>query len=124
MSKCVYNVVFCTKYCRKLFDTEETRSLVKDIIKDLCENTLGCNLLNINVLDSAVELDLIVEPTRGIYKIIRGIKRGSHRTLIDKIPGINTRVPTIWTRKELVRTKDGDISYADVLNFIEKQRKG
>jgi len=123
VSNCIYNVVFCTKYCRKLFDTDEAKAEVEDAIRNHCRDN-GMFLLDISVMDNVVELNIKVDPTTGIYKAIRGIKRETHKVLIHKIPNVGTRVPTIWTRKELVRTKEGSISNTEVLSFIEKQRKG
>lgn len=117
---CIYKVVFCTKYGRKLFNTEDMKAEVREVLSE-CLKKAGDELRFMRVDDNVVIMELKVHPERGIYKALRQLKRESYPILKKRFPELGTRVPTVWTRQELIFTRDSEISAEDIINFINRE---
>ena len=115
---CLYKVVFCPKYKRKILVNGIGKRL-EELIRNTCRE-LEVEILNLKILPNLVELLLQTTPRRSIHTVVKAIKRESYRALSQEFDEINTRLPTLWTNAYFVSTVGTPLAEG-IRSFIEKQ---
>ena len=117
--RCHYHVVWCTKYRRKLLDSDISARLRQ--IAFQVAGDLGFGIDEMEIMDDHVHLLLDVPPKIGIAKAVRMLKGRSSRILREEFPSLRSRVPTLWTRSYFCTTVGG-APLAVVKRYIENQK--
>ena len=92
---CVYHVVFCPKYRRKVLVNGVDKRL-KAII-DQVATELGCEIPELEVMPDHVHILCEVDPQFGVHKFVKRVKGLSSRLLRQEFPHLKSRLPTLWT---------------------------
>lgn len=116
---CKYHVVWCTKYRRKVLDSEiETR--LKEILAQVCVDC-GAELLEVETMPDHVHLLVSCDPTFGIKRLVGVMKGRSSRFLRQEFPVLKSRLPTLWTHSCFIATVGG-APLAIIKAYIESQK--
>lgn len=117
---CVYHVVFCPKYRRKvLVDSVDAR--LQAIVHAIARDT-DSDVLKLEVLPDHVHLLLGVDPQFGIHRLVKLIKGRSSRLLRQEFPWLRRRLPTLWTNSYFVSTAGG-APLSKITQYIESQKR-
>jgi putative transposase len=116
---CIYHVVFCPKYRRKvLVDGVDIR--LKEIVYQVATE-LSCEVMEIEVMPDHVHILCEVDPQFGVHKFVRRVKGRSSRLLRQEFPQLKSKLPTLWTNSYFVSTVGG-APIAIVKQYIEAQK--
>lgn len=118
ISKCIYHVVFCTKFRRKVLD-DEIQDLIKNIIKEKQKEWLY-KVHSLEVCEDHVHILLQVDPELGINNIVAKIKGLTSGIIRKNYPRVKSRIPTLWTRGRFIASV-GSVSKETVKKYIEDQ---
>lgn len=117
---CIYHVIWCPKYRRKVL-VDEVDARLRELIPTICVE-LGVDLIEMNIMPDHVHLFIEVDPQLGIHKAIKQIKGRSSHILRNEIPWLRSRLPTLWTNSYFVSTV-GQLSMERVMQYIEEQKQ-
>ena len=117
---CKYQVVWCTKYRRKVLSSE-IQARLKSIILEISEE-LECEVIELEIMVDHVQLLCEVDPQFGIHRYTKRIKGTSSRLLRQEFKTLRTRLPTLWTNSYLVATVGG-APLSVIKSYIENQKK-
>lgn len=121
---CVYNVsyqiIWCTKYRRKLLLGEVEERLRSLLIEKATAN--GWDIPELEIMPDHVHLFVKATPSDSIAHITSQLKGYTSFSLRNEFPHLKQRVPTLWTRSYYVETI-GHISEKTILKYIEDQKK-
>lgn len=116
---CRYNVVWCSKYCRKVL-TDGAEARLEEVIRDTCIE-IDAEIIEMEIAPNYVRLLVSVDPHLGIHRAVKQLKRKSSRILREEFPWTKSRLPTLWTNSYFVSTF-GDDSSKEISEFIEHQK--
>ena len=115
---CIYHVVFCPKYRRKvLVDGVDVR--LKEIVAGLAEE-LRFEVTQ-EVMPDHAHLLIDCDPQFGIHKIVKRVKGRSSKLLRDEFPWLRSRIPTLWTNSYFVATVGG-APLSKIKEYVENQK--
>lgn len=118
VSKCIYHIVWCTKFRRKVLDNE-IQDLIKSLIKEKQEEW-KYKVHSIEVCEDHVHLLLQIDPELGVNKVVAKIKGYTSGIIRKTYPKVRSRIPTLWTRGRFIASV-GSVSLDIVKKYIEKQ---
>jgi putative transposase len=117
--RCMYHVIFCPKYRRKVL-SPQIQERLKEIVSMVAEEN-NSFVQQIEVMEDHVHILLDVDPTVGIDIIVSRIKGRSANILRKEFPELKKRLPTLWTRSKFISTV-GAVSLEIVKRYIEDQK--
>ena len=131
---CVYHVVWCPKYRRRVLTSDDTRldnppidgdpgaidARLIEIIREVCDENYA-EVVEVEVMPDHVHLVVRVDPQFGIARIIRLVKGRTSRVLREEFPSLRRRLPTLWTNSYFVATTGGAPLEA-IKKYVENQR--
>ena len=103
--RCIYHVVWCTKYRRDVI-TDDVSARLREIAQAICDER-GAELVEFETMPDHAHLVLGVDPQYGIHRLVKGIKGRSSRLLRQEFSPLRTRIPTLWTNSYFVATTGG-----------------
>ena len=115
---CQYHVIWCTKYRRKVLDTQ-IQGRLKQLIREK-QNEYRYHIREVETQSEHVHLLIEIPPTDAIDKIIGKIKNYTSKVLREEYPSLKSRLPSLWTRSKFV-SSCGDVSLQVVKDYIESQ---
>lgn len=117
--RCTFDVVWCSKYRRKVIDGDiDTR--LKRIIEEVCAER-DAPIVKLETMPDHVRLLVTCDPQYGIHRLVKQIKGRSSRNLRQEFPTLRSRMPTLWTNSYFVATVGG--ATLDVVKqYVENQR--
>ena len=118
---CKYIISFCTKYKRKILDTNDIQSYLKEIFNNISKE-FNFEISNLKILENQVIMEIYCNPTFGINTVITKLKDISATKLKEKFPSLTKRVPCIWTRDSFIKTI-GKFEEDDISEFLSLQKK-
>lgn len=119
ISKCMYHVVFCTKYRRKVLDTKiqkKFKALVKAKQKEW-----NFQIIEQEVQEDHVHLLIQCDPEIGVNNLIAKIKGFTAHELRRIFPQLTTKLPCLWTRSRFISSV-GSVQLDIVKKYIEEQK--
>lgn len=117
--QCVYHVVWCPKYRRKVIGGRmEVR--LKEIIAEVVEEKRAW-LIEMETMPDHVHLLVEVDPQFGVHRLVKAIKGRSSRVLREEFPWLKSRLPSLWTNSYFVATV-GDAPLSVIKRYVETQR--
>jgi putative transposase len=118
--RCVYRVVWCTKFSRPLLEglEEELRALLV-----AAAGSVDAAIEEGDITSSRVSILVRVDPTIGPHRTVRHMKGRSSAALRSKYPALRSRVPTLWNSRYFVASvgKEPHASELDV--FVSHQAR-
>ena len=115
---CQYHVIWCTKYRRKVLDTQ-IQGRLKQLIREK-QNEYRYHIREVETQSEHVHLLIEIPPTDSVDKIIGKIKAYTSKVLRDEYPSLKSRLPSLWTRSKFV-SSCGGVSLQVVKDYIESQ---
>lgn len=116
---CLYHVIFCPKYRRKIL-TPPYDAALKEIFMDVAREYRFL-ILDMEVMPDHVHMILDCNPRFGVMDCIRRLKGTSSRQMREQFPELKKRLPTLWTRSSFISSV-GSVSLAVVQQYIENQK--
>ena len=115
---CQYHVIWCTKYRRKVLDTQ-IQGRLKQLIREK-ETEYGYEIREVETQQEHVHLLIEIPPTDSIDKIVGKIKSYTSKVLREEYPSLKSRLPSLWTRSKFV-SSCGSVTLQVIKNYIEGQ---
>ena len=115
---CQYHVIWCTKYRRKVLDTQ-IQGRLKQLIREK-ETEYGYEIREVETQQEHVHLFIEIPPTDSIDKIVGKIKSYTSKVLREEYPSLKSRLPSLWTRSKFV-SSCGSVTLQVIKDYIEGQ---
>ena len=115
---CIYHVVWCPKYRRKVL-VGEIAIRLEELIKERCK-AISVEIIEMEIMPDHVHLLVEVDPQFGINQAVRSIKGYSSHALRVEYPSLKSRLPTLWTNSYFVSTVGG-APLEVIKQYIENQ---
>lgn len=116
---CRFQVVWCTKYRRKIL-VDNIVYRLKELLQEIC-NKLSADLISVDIMPDHVVLLLEVAPQFGIHRTVKCLKGQTSRILRSEFKILTTRVPTLWTNYYSVSTI-GKPTAIDIEDYLNTQK--
>ena len=115
---CQYHVIWCTKYRRKVLDTQIQERL-KQLIYDQ-QDEYEYNIREMETQSEHIHLLIEIPPAHSVDKIIGKIKGYTAKVLREEYPSLKSRLPSLWTRSKFV-SSCGSVRLQVIKDYIEGQ---
>jgi putative transposase len=116
---CIYHVIWCPKYRRRVL-VDKVDQRLREIISSVAVKC-HCELQGIEVMPDHVHLVVEVDPQYGIHRLVRQMKGVSSHLLREEFPQLRSRLPTLWTNSYFVATVGG-APLAILKQYVENQK--
>jgi putative transposase len=117
--RCIYHVIFCPKYRRKLL-VGEVEQRLKEIIKEV-EANHPFTIIEMEVMPDHVHLLIDVDPDFGVKSAVARLKGTTSNILRKEFKHLRSKLPTLWTRSKFIASV-GSVSLEVVKKYIEEQK--
>ena len=114
-----YNLVWCSKYRRKVLT-----GLIASKLKKLLfvkAGQIGVTIETLEVMEDHVHLFIKTDPANGPHYVVQQFKGYTSRLLRQEFESLRSRLPTLWTRSYFCESV-GCISEETVKRYIENQK--
>ena len=115
---CQYQVIWCTKYRRKVLDTQ-IQGRLKQLINEK-QDEYGYQIREVETQPEHVHLLIEIPPTNSVDKIVGKIKGYTSKVLREEYPSLKSRLPSLWTRSKFV-SSCGGVTLQVIKDYIESQ---
>ena len=115
---CQYHVIWCTKYRRKVLDTQ-IQGRLKQLIREK-QNEYDYQIREVETQPEYVHLLIEIPPTHSVDKIVGKIKGYTSKVLREEYPSLKSRLPSLWTRSKFV-SSCGGVTLEIIKDYIEGQ---
>ena len=115
---CQYHVIWCTKYRRKVLDTQ-IQGRLKQLICEK-ETEYSYEIREVETQQEHVHLLIEIPPTNSVDKIVGKIKGYTSKVLREEYPSLKSRLPSLWTRSKFV-SSCGGVTLKVIKDYIEGQ---
>ena len=115
---CQYHVIWCTKYRRKVLDTQ-IQGRLKQLIREK-QDPYEYQIREVETQPEHVHLLIEIPPMHSIDKIVGKIKAHTAKVLREEYPGLKSRLPSLWTRSKFV-SSCGVVTLQVIKDYIEGQ---
>lgn len=116
---CIYHVVWCPKYRRKVL-VGQVEIRLKQIIEEVAQK-YQCEIQEMEVMPDHVHLVVGVDPQYGIHRLVRQMKGKTSHALRREFQSLRSRLPTLWTNSYFVATVGG-APLAVLKQYVENQK--
>ena len=115
---CQYHVIWCTKYRRKVLDTQ-IQGRLKQLIREK-QDAYEYQICEVETQPEHVHLLIEIPPTHSVDKIVGKIKGYTSKVLREEYPSLKSRLPSLWTRSKFV-SSCGGVTLEIIKDYIEGQ---
>ena len=115
---CQYHVIWCTKYRRKVLDTQ-IQGHLKQLIREK-QDAYEYQICEVETQPEHVHLLIEIPPTHSVDKIVGKIKAYTAKVLREEYPSLKSRLPSLWTRSKFV-SSCGGVTLEIIKDYIEGQ---
>ena len=115
---CQYHIIWCTKYRRKVLDTQ-IQGRLKQLIREK-QDEYGYHIRETETQPDHVHLLIEVPTMYSIDKIVGKIKGYTAKVLRAEYPSLKSRLPSLWTRSKFV-SSCGGVTLRVIKDYIESQ---
>ena len=115
---CQYHVIWCTKYRRKVLDTQIQGRLKRLILEK--QDEYCYQIREVETQPEHVHLLIEIPPTHSVDKIVGKIKGYTSKVLREEYPTLKSRLPSLWTRSKFV-SSCGGVTLQVIKDYIESQ---
>jgi len=118
--KCIYHVIWCTKYRRGVLN-EAMQSFLKELLFKYSDESKNFSVLELEVMSDHVHCLIQIDPDYPIPSVLNILKGKSSTEMKNRFPELRKRLPTLWTRAKFIATV-GSVSLETVKRYIENQK--
>ncbi|AYF76410.1 IS200/IS605 family transposase [Nocardia yunnanensis] len=118
--RCVFDVVWCTKYRRPVIDASISERLAQ-IVHNVCVER-HAQVAQLETYPDHVRLAVSCDPQLGIHRLVKQIKSRTSQELRTEFSSLCSRLPTLWTNSYFVATVGGATTEA-VKHYVAQQPK-
>ena len=115
---CQYHVIWCTKYRRKVLETQ-IQGRLKQLIEEK-QDEYEYQIREVETQPHHVHLLIEIPPMHSIDKIVGKIKGYTAKVLREEYPSLKSRLPSLWTRSKFV-SSCGGVTLQVIKDYIEGQ---
>ena len=115
---CQYHIIWCTKYRRKVLDTQ-IQGRLKQLIREK-QDEYEYQIREVETQVEHVHLLIEIPPKHSIDKIVGKIKGYTSKVLREEYPSLKSRLPSLWTRSKFV-SSCGVVTLQVIKDYIEGQ---
>ncbi len=115
---CQYHVIWCTKYRRKVLDTQ-IQGRLQQLIREK-QDAYAYEIREVETQPEHVHLLIEIPPLHSVDKIIGKIKGYTAKVLREEYPSLKSRLPSLWTRSKFV-SSCGCVTLQVIKDYIEGQ---
>ena len=115
---CQYHIIWCTKYRRKVLDTQ-IQGRLKQLIREK-QDEYGYHIREVETQRDHVHLLIEVPTMYSIDKIVGKIKGYTAKVLRAEYPSLKSRLPSLWTRSKFV-SSCGSVTLEVIKDYVEVQ---
>jgi putative transposase len=115
---CQYHIIWCTKYRRKVLDTQ-IQGRLKQLIREKQDES-GYHIREVETQRDHVHLLIEVPTMYSIDKIVGKIKGYTAKVLRAEYPSLKSRLPSLWTRSKFV-SSCGSVTLQVIKDYVEVQ---
>lgn len=116
---CKNNVVWCSKYRRKVL-TDDVAKRLEELIREVCLEK-EVEILEMEVMPEHVHLLLDVDPQYGIHRAVKTMKSKSSRDRRREFSQLRTKLPTLWSNSYFVSTTGG-APLEQIKTYLQNQK--
>ena len=114
-----YQLVWCTKYRRKVLTTT-IQVRLKQLIEEKAQE-MKCEIKTIEVMDDHVRVFVNATPIHSPHQLAGQFKGVTSRILRKEFDELKRKLPTLWTRSYFAESV-GHISAETIERYIEDQK--
>ena len=115
---CQYHVIWCTKYRRKVLDTQ-IQVRLKQLIREK-QDEYEYQIREVETQPEHVHLLIEIPPEHSVDKIVGKIKGYTSKVLRQEYQSLKSRLPSLWTRSKFV-SSCGGVTLDVIKTYIEGQ---
>ena len=114
-----YRIVFVTKYRKKIFDNDERKQELKDILTKLSQGN-NSEIIEMEIIDDYVHMVISIPPKIAVSDVVKSFKGTSAREWFKLYPEDKLKLYKghLWSPSFFVRTV-GSVSKDIVLNYVK-----
>lgn len=118
-----YHLVWCPKYRKKIFETDEVRVRAEQLIREICEE-YGIEIEEMEIAKDHIHLLVSFPPKRSISEVVRIIKSISARELFREFPRLKKRLwaGELWEDGYFARTVGDRMTRQVIEKYITHHR--
>jgi len=118
--KCIYHVIWTTKYRRKLFNTNEMQNKLREILYDVAQKR-GFEIIEAEIMEDHIHCLIQCNPQFGITKCVSLLKGNTSRIMRQTFPSLKSRISSLWTHGKFISSV-GCVSLETVKKYIDGQK--
>ena len=118
--KCIYHIIWTTKYRRPVL-TNEMQEYLKNLLLKYSNENEKFNIIELEIMPDHVHCLIQIDPDFPISSTLNILKGKSSHEMIEHFPELKKRLPTLWTRSKFIASV-GSVSLKTVKEYIENQK--
>ncbi len=118
--KCIYHIIWTTKYRRPVL-TNEMQEYLKNLLLKYSNENEKFNIIELEIMPDHVHCLIQIDPDFPISSTLNILKGKSSHDMIEHFPELKKRLPTLWTRSKFIASV-GSVSLKTVKEYIENQK--
>ena len=117
--KCIYHIIFCPKYRRKIL-IGDIKLRLEEVIH-LFAKKKKFEIIEMEIMPDHVHLLLSIYPDYAPLELVKQLKYFTAHNLRKEFPEIDRKLPNLWTRSCFISTVGG--APLDIIKqYIENQK--
>jgi len=118
--KCIYHIIWTTKYRRPVL-TNEMQEYLKNLLLKYSNENEKFNIIELEIMPDHVHCLIQIDPDFPISSTLNILKGKSSHEMIEHFPELKKRLPTLWTRSKFIASV-GSVSLKTVKEYLENQK--
>jgi putative transposase len=118
--KCIYHIIWTTKYRRPVL-TNEMQEYLKNLLLKYSNENEKFNIIELEIMPDHVHCLIQIDPDFPISSTLNILKGKSSHDMIEHFPELKKRLPTLWTRSKFIASV-GSVSLKTVKEYLENQK--
>jgi len=118
--KCIYHIIWTTKYRRPVL-TNEMQEYLKNLLLKYSNENEKFNILELEIMPDHVHCLIQIDPDFPISSTLNILKGKSSHDMNEHFPELKRKLPTLWTRSKFIASV-GSVSLKTVKEYLENQK--
>jgi len=118
--KCIYHIIWTTKYRRPVL-TNEMQEYLKNLLLKYSNENEKFNIIELEIMPDHVHCLIQIDPDFPISSTLNILKGKSSHDMIEHFPELKRKLPTLWTRSKFIASV-GSVSLKTVKEYLENQK--
>lgn len=118
--KCIYHIIWTTKYRRPVL-TNEMQEYLKNLLLKYSNENEKFNIIELEIMPDHVHCLIQIDPDFPISSTLNILKGKSSHDMNEHFPELKRKLPTLWTRSKFIASV-GSVSLKTVKEYLENQK--